>query len=64
MYACNLEIGRGFFAGVCRCENRPLTLRDPPPTHYSLIARDSVLLSEAVTYARSARTIRRFSKVG
>ena len=31
---------------------------------HSTIARDSVLLSEDVSYTRSARTIRRFSKVG
>ena len=31
MYACICETGRGFFAGVCRLEDRPLTFRDPPP---------------------------------
>jgi hypothetical protein len=31
MYACILEIGRGFFEGVCARENRPLTFRAPPP---------------------------------
>jgi len=33
MYACILEIGCGFFEGVSRLENRPLTFRDPPPPH-------------------------------
>ncbi len=31
MYACIHGIGSGFFAGVCRVEDRPLTFRDPPP---------------------------------
>src|SRR5215207_6086839 len=35
MYACFLETGRGFFGGVCRSEDRPLTFRDPPPPWHS-----------------------------
>ena len=31
MYACFCEIVGGFFAGVCRLEDRPPTFRDPPP---------------------------------
>ena len=53
-----------FFAVVCVQENRLRTFRDPPPPHHSRIARDSAVLSEAVSYTRSARTIRRFWKVG
>jgi hypothetical protein len=34
------------------------------PPHHSRIARDSIVLLEAVSYTRSARTIRRFWKVG
>jgi hypothetical protein len=30
MYACILQIGTGFFGGVCKQENRQLTFRDPP----------------------------------
>jgi hypothetical protein len=30
MYACILEIGRGFFEGVCGQGNQPLAFRDPP----------------------------------
>jgi hypothetical protein len=36
MYACIRRIGCGFFEGVCRLENRPLTFRDPPPHHTAL----------------------------
>src|SRR3712207_2861389 len=32
MYACIHETNGGFFAGVCRLEDRPLTVRDPLPT--------------------------------
>jgi hypothetical protein len=62
MYACIHETERGFFQGVCGLENRPLTFRDPPP-HQSRVARNSIILSEAVSYTRSARTIKRFSNV-
>jgi hypothetical protein len=31
MYAYVLEIGRGFFEGVRRLEDRPIAFRDPPP---------------------------------
>ena len=31
MYACILEIGRGFFEGVCAPSNATAYLRDPPP---------------------------------
>ena len=31
MYACVLETGRGFFAGVCVAGHRPLFSCDPPP---------------------------------
>jgi hypothetical protein len=31
MYACIHETEAGFFEGVCRLEDRPLTFRDPPP---------------------------------
>ena len=30
MYACIRETAAGFFAGVCRLEDRPRTFRDPP----------------------------------
>jgi len=30
MYACFLETGRAFFAGVCGEGNQPLAFRDPP----------------------------------
>jgi hypothetical protein len=46
-------------------ENRLLTFRDlPPPRWPAQVARASVVLWEAMTYTRSARTIRRFWKVG
>jgi hypothetical protein len=32
MYACFLEIGRGFFEGMCPPSNPTAHLRDPPPT--------------------------------
>jgi hypothetical protein len=64
MYACIPEIGGGFFEGVCRRENRPLAFRDPPLPLDSRIAPGGVVLSEAVSYTRSARIIRRFSNVG
>ena len=34
MYACTCKTG-GFFARVCRSEDRPLTFRDPPPPWHS-----------------------------
>src|SRR5215208_3806002 len=36
----------------------------PPPPHHSRIARNSAVVWEAASYMRSARTIRRFWKVG
>jgi hypothetical protein len=33
MYACILEIGRGFFEGVCTPSDATAQLRDPPPPH-------------------------------
>jgi hypothetical protein len=30
MYACTLEIGRGFFEGVCTPSNTTANFRDPP----------------------------------
>src|SRR5215212_3208060 len=39
MYACILEIGRGFFEGVRGREHKPLTFRDPPPPHPATSSR-------------------------
>jgi hypothetical protein len=42
MYACTRETGGGFFGGVCRLADRPLTFRDPLPLPWhSRIALDS-----------------------
>jgi hypothetical protein len=55
----------GFLEGVCTPSSATANLHDPPPPPpNSRIARDSVILSDAVSYTRSARTIRRFWKVG
>jgi hypothetical protein len=49
IYACFLEVGRGFFEGVCGRGHQPLTFRDPPlPLGDSRIARDSIVMSEAL----------------
>ena len=31
MYACAHGTEGGFFEGVCRLEDQPITFRDPPP---------------------------------
>jgi hypothetical protein len=35
MYACVLEIGCGFFSGVCTPSDATAHFRDPPPPRYA-----------------------------
>jgi hypothetical protein len=42
MYACVFETRRGFFEGVYRLADRPLTFRDPPHSSIRELTRASL----------------------
>src|SRR5919112_4563165 len=59
----SVKLGRIFRGGV-QVGGSFTYFSRPTPTHHSRVTRNSILLSEAVRYTRSARTIKRFSNVG
>jgi hypothetical protein len=53
MYACVHETGAGFFGGVCRLEDRPLTFRDlrrELRTPLPGLLRDALVVREAAAH--------------
>src|SRR5215212_530013 len=55
MYACTCKTG-GFFARVCRSEDRPLTFRDPPPPWHSRL-HGQVQMFSWVRYPQGSGTM-------
>jgi hypothetical protein len=64
MYAYVLESWRGFFEGVCVPSYVTAYFRDPLPASYLADRSAQYRTVGGPDYNRSARTIRRFSKVG